>query len=150
MAARDFIPESGIRLELESRTKPDVIRELVSLFGFEEETTEEIWRRLLLHERLGSTGIGKGIAIPYYRFDVLDRPRLGFGRVLKGVDFDALDGEPVHYFFILLGPKNETRNEFLPLLAKLANWFKKPGVGESLRQLEEPEDLLRLLDRENL
>ncbi|MBE0595405.1 MAG: PTS sugar transporter subunit IIA [Gemmatimonadales bacterium] len=126
MGARDFIPSGGIRLQLRSHTKEEVIRELVSLLESEGE----------LRSR--------------FRFEALSRSRLAFGRAPEGIDFKAIDGEPVYYLFMLLGPKPDPTNDFLPLLGHLATWFRKPGVTERLRELETPEALLRLLDDEGV
>jgi len=127
------------------------MRELVSLLESDAELAEQMYVSLMRHERMGSTGIGRGIAIPYYRFEALSRPRLAFGRAPKGIDFKAIDGNPVYCFFMLLGPAfADPENLFLPLMGRLAQWFKTPGVTQRLCALETPEDLLRLLDEEGL
>lgn len=164
MGAGDFIPSGAIRLQLRSRTKEEVIRELVSLLESDAKLRKEMYERLMRHEQLGSTGIGGGIAIPYYRFKALSRPRLAFGRAPQGIDFKAIDGDPVYYFFMLLGPTLPDRKEgvterlrqrgapeeFLRLMWNLVTWFRKAGVTERLRQLESPEDSLRLLEDEGI
>jgi PTS system nitrogen regulatory IIA component len=90
---------------------------------------------LLERERLGSTGIGDGIAIPHGKLGKLDQPILAVGRSLRGVDFNALDGRPVKLFFLLLAPE-EAVGFHLKLLARISRILKDPVV--RTRLLEAP------------
>jgi PTS system nitrogen regulatory IIA component len=97
---------------------------------------DEVIRILLERERLGSTGIGDGIAIPHGKLRRLDQPVLAFGRSLKGVDFAALDGRPVKLFFLVLAPE-EAVGFHLKMLARISRILKNPAV--RTRLLEAPD-----------
>jgi mannitol/fructose-specific phosphotransferase system IIA component (Ntr-type) len=73
-----------------------------------------------------------------------------FGRKPQGVDFKAIDDQPVYNFFLIVAPPMEVSNQYLPVLGKIAQFAKEPDVPEKLSQLEEPEDFLSLLDSHSL
>ena len=79
-------------------------------------------------ENLGSTGIGRGIAIPHCRSLVVNKLRVAFGRKTDGVDFKAIDEKPVHFFFLIVAPPLEVSNQYLPVLGKIAQFSKEPDV----------------------
>lgn len=88
---------------------------------------EELLRLLLERETLGSTGIGDGIAIPHCKSPLLEAPVLLFGRSDTGVDFNAVDGRPVHLFFMLVVPAGAA-GLHLKLLARISRLLKEPSV----------------------
>jgi len=143
---REFFNREVVDLDLAAETKDEVLKELVSLLGLDEKSEGILFKMLKRRENLGSTGIGRGIAIPHCRSLVVNRLRVAFGRIPKGIDFDAIDGEPVHYFFLIVAPPLEVSNQYLPVLGKIAQFAKEPDVPERLRTLETPEDFLRLLE----
>src|SRR5665811_1327283 len=100
MELRQFFTEDAIKLELESTTKDDVLKELISLLGLDEKSESILYKMLKRRENLGSTGIGKGIAIPHCRSLVVNRLRVAFGRKKDGVDFRAIDEMPVNNIFL--------------------------------------------------
>ncbi|MFW6206833.1 MAG: PTS sugar transporter subunit IIA, partial [Gemmatimonadota bacterium] len=77
---------------------------------------------------------------------VVNRLRLAYGRKPAGVDFKAIDGEPVHNFFLIVAPPLEVSNQYLPVLGKIAQFAKDPAVPEKLEEIEEPEEFLELLE----
>src|SRR5437870_6225938 len=79
-------------------------------------------------ETLGSTGIGQNIAIPHCRALAVNRLRVAFGRKLDGTDFNAIDGKPVHYFFLIVAPPLEGSNQYLLVLGKIPQLAKQPDV----------------------
>ncbi|MCA1791985.1 MAG: PTS sugar transporter subunit IIA, partial [Thioalkalivibrio sp.] len=97
-------------------------------------------------ENLGSTGIGKGIAIPHCRSLVANRLRLAYGRKPDGIDFNAIDGAPVYNFFLIVAPPLEVSNQYLPVLGKIAQFAKDPDVPDLLLGLENPQAFLDLID----
>ena len=99
---------------------------------------------LLARERLGSTGIGHGIAIPHGRLDSVDRPIGAFAVLEKGVDFDALDGEPVDLMCALVVPAESTE-EHLQILSSLATRFSDERFRDRLRRCATAEELYTLL-----
>ncbi len=107
-------------------------------------TPEAIYEQLLERERLGSTGLTHGIALPHARMMGLTQPTGAFLRLHQGIDFDALDDQPVDLIFALLVPESSTQDH-LDLLAKLAGMFKEACLCEQIRQAEEVDQILSLL-----
>ncbi|HEY6874357.1 MAG TPA: PTS sugar transporter subunit IIA [Geobacteraceae bacterium] len=141
----DIIPE------LSAETKEEVLQALAAKVAERHPPLdrEELLRILLERERLGSTGIGDGIAIPHGKLKRLDKPRMAFGRSLKGVDFNALDGRKAHLFFLIIAPEDAV-GVHLKMLARISRILKDPGVRKGL--LAAPDaaaifDVIREQDR---
>lgn len=147
MRLRELFTAEVVKLDLEGETKDDLLKELVALLGLDEKSEAILFKTLKRRENLGSTGIGKGIAIPHCRSLVVNRLRLAYGRKPSGVDFNAIDGAPVHNFFLIVAPPLEVSNQYLPVLGKIAQFAKDPEVPESLLDIDAPGDFLALLDR---
>ena len=109
----------------------------------------EIFDCLVARERLGSTGIGHGIAIPHGRLKAVDQPIGAFAVLDKGVDFDALDGEPVDLVCALVVPAESTE-EHLQILASLAALFSDEGLRERLRHAASAAEVHALLSGDGL
>jgi len=146
MRLRELFTEDVVKLDLESDTKDGILRELVGLLALDEKPEATLYRTLKRRENLGSTGIGKGIAIPHCRSLVVDRLRLAYGRKPAGMDFNAIDGAPVHNFFLIIAPPLEVSNQYLPVLGKIAQFSKDADVPGLLLGLETVEDFLSLLN----
>lgn len=117
----------------------ETLAELVSSAA-PEVSREQVFDALVARERLGSTGLGYGVAIPHGRIPQLEAACGGILRLSSGIDFDAADGQPVDLFFVLLVPEDCT-DEHLKILACLAEMFADPGFLEQLRASPLPEDL---------
>ena len=98
MELREFFSEDAIKLELEGTNKDDVLKELIGLLGVDEKSEGMLFKMLKRRENLGSTGIGRGIAIPHCRSLVVNKLRVAFGRKSGGLDFKAIDEKPVYFF----------------------------------------------------
>ena len=146
MKLRDFFTAEVVKLDLESDDKDELLAELVAMLGLDETATATLFKTLRRRENLGSTGIGKGIAIPHCRSLVVSRLRLAYGRKVGGVDFNAIDGAPVHNLFLIVAPPLEVSNQYLPVLGKIAQFAKDPSVPRALLELESAEAFLTLLD----
>jgi mannitol/fructose-specific phosphotransferase system IIA component (Ntr-type) len=146
MRLRELFTADAVKLELESETKDDVLRELVELLGLDGKAEATLIKTLKRRENLGSTGIGKGIAIPHCRSLVVSRLRLAYGRKSSGMDFNAIDGAPVQNFFLIVAPPLEVSNQYLPVLGKIAQFSKDPKVPGELLALEDAQAFLDLLD----
>lgn len=146
MHLREFFSEDAVSLELQSATKDDVLRELARLLRLDDKSEGMLFKMLRRRETLGSTGIGQGIAIPHCRSLVVNRLRVAFGRKNAGIDFKAIDDQPVRYFFLIVAPPLEVSNQYLPVLGKLAQFAKEPDVPERLAKLRTPADLIQLLE----
>lgn len=145
MKLRELFSEDVVKLDIASTTKDDVLQELVGLLALDEKSEGILYKTLKRRENLGSTGIGKGIAIPHCRSLVVNRLRLAYGRKKAGMDFNAIDNAPVHNFFLIIAPPLEVSNQYLPVLGKIAQFAKDPEVPELLLGLETVDDFLTLL-----
>jgi mannitol/fructose-specific phosphotransferase system IIA component (Ntr-type) len=150
MRLQEFLTPDAIRLDLDAATREAVLRDLVALLRVSDADAETLQRVLLRREGIGSTGVGRGIAIPHCRSLVVNRVRLAFGRHPAGLDYAAIDGRPVHNFFLILAPPLEVSNLYLPILGRIAQFAKEADVPERLTQLETPEQLLALLNEKGV
>ena len=150
MELRDFFAEDAIKLELEGITKDEILKELIGLLGLDDKSEGMLFKMLKRRENLGSTGIGRGIAIPHCRSLVVSKLRVAFGRKTVGVDFKAIDDKPVFFFFLIVAPPLEVSNQYLPVLGKIAQFSKEPDVPERLLKLKEPREFMQLLEEKNL
>ncbi len=146
MELREFFSEDAIKLELEGDTKDDVLKELIGLLGLDEKSEGMLFKMLKRRENLGSTGIGRGIAIPHCRSLVVSKLRVAFGRKPQGLDFKAIDEKPVNFVFLIVAPPLEVSNQYLPVLGKIAQFSKEPDVPERLFSLTEPAQFMALLE----
>lgn len=130
------------RCHVPAHSKKRVLEILAELIAgaSEELTTSMLFERLVARERLGSTGIGNGIAIPHCRCSGLTRAIGALITLEKGVDFDAVDSAPVDVVFAMLVPEDGAADH-LKLLAALAEALQDPTFVASLRRAETPEQL---------
>lgn len=150
MELREFFSEDAIRLELEGNTKDDVLKELISLLGLDDKAEGMLFKMLKRRENLGSTGIGRGIAIPHCRSLVVSKLRVAFARKSGGLDFKAIDEKPVNFFFLIVAPPLEVSNQYLPVLGKIAQFSKEADVPERLFALETPAEFMALLEEKGV
>ncbi len=150
MELREFFSEDAIKLELEGTTKDDILKELIQLLGLDDKSEGMLFKMLKRRENLGSTGIGRGIAIPHCRSLVVSRLRVAFGRKTAGVDFKAIDEKPVYFFFLIVAPPLEVSNQYLPVLGKIAQFSKEPDVPERLLSIKQPRKFMELLQEKSL
>jgi mannitol/fructose-specific phosphotransferase system IIA component (Ntr-type) len=147
---REFFSEDAINLDLKSTTKDDALHELVGLLKLDEKSEAMLFKMLKRRETLGSTGIGQNIAIPHCRSLVVSKLRVAFARKRDGIDFGAIDGKAVHYFFLIVAPPLEVSNQYLPVLGKIAQFAKEPDVPERLAKLGSAKEFLKLLEEKNI
>ena len=146
MKLRELFTAEAVDLEIDGDDKDAILKELIDLLDLDEKSEAILFKTLKRRENLGSTGIGKGIAIPHCRSLVVNRLRLAYGRKPEGVDFKAIDGEPVYNFFLIVAPPLEVSNQYLPVLGKIAQFAKDPEVPEQLQEIEDPDEFLELLE----
>ena len=150
MELREFFSEDAVKLELEGTTKDDVLKELISLLGLDEKAEGMLFKMLKRRENLGSTGIGRGIAIPHCRSLVVNKLRVAFGRKSGGLDFKAIDEKPVNFFFLIVAPPLEVSNQYLPVLGKIAQFSKESDVPSRLLEISQPKEFLALLEEKGV
>ena len=134
-----------VAADLAANSKKRTLEQVAELLhgGSGPVATTDIFNSLLGRERLGSTAIGHGVAIPHGRLPGLQQPIGAFARYPAGLDFDAADQEPVKLVFALLVPA-ECTSEHLALLAELAETFSRSEVREQLLQAHSADDLYRI------
>ena len=150
MELRQFFTEDAIDLALNGTTKDEILKELIALLKLDEKSEGMLYKMLKRRENLGSTGIGRGIAIPHCRSLVVSKLRVAFGRKAEGVDFRAIDEKPVNFFFLIVAPPLEVSNQYLPVLGKIAQFSKEADVPERLLSLTEPQQFLALLEEKGV
>jgi PTS system nitrogen regulatory IIA component len=150
MELREFFQEDAIQLELAGTGKDDVLKELIALLRLDDKSQGMLFKMLKRRENLGSTGIGRGIAIPHCRSLVVSKLRVAFGRKKGGLDFKAIDEKPVHFFFLIVAPPLEVSNQYLPVLGKIAQFSKETDVPSRLLEIAEPKEFLALLEEKGV
>jgi mannitol/fructose-specific phosphotransferase system IIA component (Ntr-type) len=150
MELREFFSEDAVKLELAGTTKDEVLTELIALLHLDEKNEQMLFKMLKRRENLGSTGIGRGIAIPHCRSLVVQKLRVAFGRKRAGLDFKAIDDRPVHFLFLIVAPPLEVSNQYLPVLGKIAQFSKEPDVPDRLMQLTDPGQFMALLEEKGV
>ena len=150
MELREFFSEDAIQLELAGNSKDDVLKELIGLLKLDDKSQGMLFKMLKRRENLGSTGIGRGIAIPHCRSLVVQKLRVAFGRKREGVDFKAIDEKPVNFFFLIVAPPLEVSNQYLPVLGKIAQFSKEQDVPSRLLEISQPREFLALLEEKGV
>ncbi|OIP89192.1 MAG: PTS fructose transporter subunit IIA [Syntrophobacterales bacterium CG_4_8_14_3_um_filter_58_8] len=141
MLKREFVLE-----QLKAGNKRDALAELAGVFaqGRINVDSEAMLHVLLERERLGSTGIGDGIAIPHGKLPGLEEMVVSFGRSREGIAFEAMDGKPVQLFFLLMAPENSA-GQHLKALAKISRMLKDANFRKNLLDAKMHEDLFRII-----
>jgi nitrogen PTS system EIIA component len=148
MFPEGFLLEKRIGCNVEAASKKRVLEQLGQRLAesVPELTQDLVFDALLERERLGSTGLGKGIALPHARMSQVNRAMGAFIKLPEGIDFDALDGGPVDLAFAMLVPEEAT-DEHLQLLSKLAHMFSDNAFCEALRKAESDHELFLLIQQ---
>ena len=145
----DLINPDAVIADLKARDKREALEELAAAMaptlGVKPESVLEV---LADREKLGSTGIGDGIAIPHGKLEGIAGLRVGFARSLKGLDFDAMDGYPTHLFFVLIAPE-ESVGDHLKTLARISRLLKDTAFRARLMKAETRDDILKLIADED-
>jgi len=146
----EILDRRAIVEDLSSRDKKGVLQELVSVLveSGRLKEPEKPLHVLLEREKLGSTGIGDGVALPHGKLNGLDGIVCSFGRSKQGVDFQSIDEEPAHLFFLLLAPENSA-GEHLQALARLSRLLKDPQFRKRLMAAGSKEDVYQGISEED-
>jgi PTS system nitrogen regulatory IIA component len=145
----DVLEKDAILPDLKSQNKKGILEELVDpVARIADVNQEDLVKVLMERERLGSTGIGGGIGIPHGKMKNLQSLVLGFGLSRQGVDFESLDGQPTHIFFLLVTPENST-GLHLKLLARISRILKNDPFKDRLRSAADEEEIYRIIKEED-
>lgn len=136
-----FIPK------LKAKTKDETFKEFANLFVESKYIRNKgiVIEMLQKRETLGSTGIGKNIAIPHGRTTAALDVRIAFGKSEKGIEFDAIDKKPVNLIFVVLAPPQEENNRYLPVLGKLVEVLNDKKNRKKLLEIESFEELVQTI-----
>ncbi len=150
MKLTDILQQDQIIPELKSRAKRAVMEELCQCLinGRPELDLKSLMEVLIERERLGSTGIGDGIAIPHGKLASLDHLLLAFGRSLDGVDFDSLDGKPAHLFFLVVAPE-DSAGIHLKALARISRLLKSNVVRTELMEARDAQEIYQIIQAQD-
>ncbi len=152
MKITDFLKEKAINVNLTATDKEGVVRELVYALGKAGEIKPpdegKLVPILMAREALGSTGIGQGVGIPHGKSNCVKELVAAFGLSRRGVNFDSLDGEPVHIFFLLLAPE-DSAGPHLKALARISRLLKDRFFREGLKEAKDEKQVLRILQQED-
>lgn len=145
MDLSDLLPVEAVLSNLKASSKKQALQEMAAKAAvITARTDREIFDTLLQREKLGSTGVGHGVAIPHGKLQGLEKLVGVFARLDKPVDFDALDDEPVDLMFLLLAPENAGADH-LKALARIARVLREPAVAGKLRAANDANAIYALL-----
>lgn len=150
MRISEILDRAAIDADLGASNKPGVLRELVGLVLRVKSDLDpnQLVDTLLRREKLQSTGIGDGVAIPHGKTDAIDEIIACVGRSAGGVDFQSLDGQPTHLFFTLLVPESQ-HGMHLKALARVSRLLKEPQIRQALMAAKDADHMHRILLEED-
>lgn len=146
MLLTDLLTSDRIKIPLVSSTKEDLLRELVDLAasGAQVKDREEVLRAVMDREEVLSTGIGHGVAIPHGKSSSVNDLVLVAGVTREGVDFEALDGKPVHLFFLLVGPESAA-GQHVKALSRISRLLRRESFRQRLIEAPDAETFYSVL-----
>ncbi|WP_291327407.1 PTS sugar transporter subunit IIA [Desulfovibrio sp. UCD-KL4C] len=147
MIINDNLDKDLVLFELESSDKEGVLREMVAALNTKDVKldAEAALKVLITREKLGTTGIGDGIAIPHGKLECLENIFVVVGRSGRGIDFEALDGKPCHIFFMVLAP-DQGAGTHLKVLAQISKQLKDETYRDAFKNAQNQQELLNLLN----
>ncbi|KXK30400.1 MAG: PTS system fructose-specific EIIABC component [Candidatus Hinthialibacteria bacterium OLB16] len=150
MNLADNLRDGRILISIEGRTKADILKSMIAVLENQGiiSNSEKLFADFLDRESKGSTGIGNGIAIPHVRSDQVQQLEYVFANSVEGVDFESLDGEPVHILFLMVAPAG-SHGIHIKALARISRILNDEGTRVRLRKAATPDEIIQLIrDRE--
>ena len=152
MKIGDFLLSKAITADLKGTTKEDVIEEMVKLLvnagAVDKKHKSKLVEILMAREALGSTAIGQGIAIPHGKCEYVSKLIAALGVSKNGIDFDSLDGEPAHIFFLLVAPA-DSAGPHLKALSRISRLLKDKYFRDHLKNVKDEKMILELVSQED-
>ena len=150
MKIMDILLKDAVILDIESTGKREVLAELSESAAQAEASldADRLFQVLLDRENLQSTGIGDGVAIPHGKMPGLARLVASFARSRAGVDFQSIDGQPTHLFFLLVVPEH-SGGQHLKALARISRFFRDAAFRKALNEAECREDVFRAIEEQD-
>jgi nitrogen PTS system EIIA component len=151
MRILDFLRNDCVIGSMTASSKDEALAELLEPILVVNPTLDKklVFQTILDREKLGSTGLGNGVAIPHGKFEGLNKLAASFGRSPKGIDFASMDNKPAYLFFMLIAPLN-CAGDHLKALARISRLFKDPILTNHLRQAETSDEIFKLLEESDL
>ena len=150
MKIMDFLAADAIIVDLKASDKKGAITELVNALADAKKIKkpEEVTAVIMEREKLGSTGIGQGVAIPHGKTDIVPQQIGALGISQKGIEFNSLDGEPVNLVFLLCGPV-DIAGQHLKALARISRLFKDKFFRSALRNAKNADEIVQIISKED-
>jgi mannitol/fructose-specific phosphotransferase system IIA component (Ntr-type) len=145
MNLTSLLSRERVNLELKSTKKEEVLKDLVYMIKSKTDA-ELIYSTLLKREELGSTGIGRGIAIPHCRSLAVSKLEIAIGRTVKPINFNAIDKKPVNLFFLIIAPPQDPGNQYLLTLGKIVQISKEMTKGNMISKPKTPDEFIALIN----
>lgn len=135
--------------DLKATTKDELLKEIVDQFVNVKylKNSDIVLDMLRQREVLGSTGIGKGIAIPHGRTTSASEIMIAFGKSQSGIDYDTIDGKPVHLVFMIIAPPQDENNMYLPILGKMVEVLNKSKNRNKLMSAETFSEFIEVISK---
>jgi len=149
MKVSELLKPEFIIPELKGGSKEDIISELIDLFKNDPrvEDIEKVRSSVLDREKVMSTGVGKGFAIPHGKTNAVKEIVGAFGRIRDGIDYDSLDGNPVHLVFLLVG-KDNLISTHIKLLSRISRLMNKDDFRHRLKEVNNADEIVKLFSEE--
>jgi len=148
MALSDLLPDNGVNADLAVSSRKQALQAMSEIAAnYAPASARDILERVLERERLGSTGVGGGVAIPHARIEGADKVFGVFARLRSPVDFDSIDARPVDLIFMLLAPEHSSA-EHLKALARVSRLLRRDDLRERLRSAPDHDAMMALLGGE--
>ncbi len=150
MKIMDIVVKDAVVLDLEPGEKHDVLGQLARALAAARSDldADRLLEVLMDREKLQSTGIGEGVAIPHGKLPGLDRLLASFARSREGVQFDAVDGQPTNLFFLLVVPE-QSGGQHLKALARISRFFRDASFRKQLMEANSLEDVVQAIEEED-
>ena len=149
MTLLDILSADSTLVDLKGETKEDIIAELVDTLAVGDAISDrdKVLQAVLEREKIMSTGIGDGIAIPHGKSDAVEKLVAALGTQRRGVDFEALDGEPAYVFFLLVSPANVS-GPHIKALARISRLLKNDDFKKTLIAAETAAEIIEIIETE--
>ena len=149
MKVLDLLNKDCIVADLQGQTKEDVINELINLFKDDSKVIdlEKVRDAVLEREKIMSTGVGKGFAIPHGKTNAVSDILAAFGKTTRPIEYDSLDGHPVYLVFLLVG-KDNLVSKHIKLLSRISRMMNKDEFREKLIQAKTSDEILEIFRKE--
>lgn len=145
----EYLSENRVKLDLKGKNKEEVIREMAQVFVkdgiLSSDDIDEFITSIYEREKLSSTGMQDGLAIPHTRTALIKKMSLALGVSKDGVDFDSMDGEPSKLIFMIAAPE-DAKGEHLDLLAEISKLSFEEEILEKIETAKTPKEVLNLLN----